>query len=64
MAENPILFGLPDSRRSEAPRGVYEGTESFTGDALYQKPGYAHQAQPAEPPYADQHVRWCGGEDE
>jgi hypothetical protein len=35
MAENPILFGLPDSRRSEAPRGVYEGTESFSGDALY-----------------------------
>ena len=25
-------FGLPDSRRSEAPRGVYEGTESVSGE--------------------------------
>jgi hypothetical protein len=46
--------------RSEAPRGVYEGTESFAGDACYRKPGYLHLAQPAEPPYADPHVRWCG----
>src|SRR5215469_2842984 len=53
-------LGLPDSRRSEAPRGVYEGTESFAGDACYRKPGYSHLAQPAEPPYADPHVRWCG----
>ena len=53
-------LGLPDSRRSEAPRGVYEGTESFVGDACYRKPGYSHLAQPAEPPYADPHVRWCG----
>jgi hypothetical protein len=53
-------LGLPDSRRSEAPRGVYEGTESFSGDAWYRKPGYPHLAQPAEPPYADPHVRWCG----
>jgi len=27
---------------------------------LYRKPGYPHLAQPAEPPYADPHVRWCG----
>ena len=57
-AEKPI-WGLPDSS-SEAPRGVYEGTESFPGDGLYRKPGYSHLAQPAEPPYADPHVRWCG----
>jgi hypothetical protein len=52
------LVGLPDARRSEAPRGVYEGTESFSGDAQYRKPGYSQVAQPAEPPYADPHVRW------
>jgi hypothetical protein len=55
-AEKPILFGLPDSRRSEAPRGVHEGTESLPGDASYRKPGYTHVAQPAEPPDADPHV--------
>jgi len=60
----PILLGLPDSKRSEAPRGVYEGTESFSGDESYRKSGYSHIAQPAEPPYADPHVRWCGREDE
>src|SRR5215469_18348815 len=53
-------LGLPDSRRSEAPSGVYEGTESLAGDACCRKPGYSHLAQPAEPPYADPHVRWCG----
>src|SRR5207253_11437444 len=57
------LVGLPDVSRSEAPRDVYEGTESFSGDAQYRKPGYSHLAQPAEPPYADPHVRWGGGED-
>ena len=31
-------LGLPDSRRSEAPRGVYEGTESFSGDACMESP--------------------------
>src|SRR6266566_3186862 len=54
------LVGLPDARRSEAPRDVYEGTESSSGDAQHRKPGFSHLAQPAEPPYADPHVRWCG----
>src|SRR2546425_11700846 len=56
----PIWFGLPEARRGEAPRGVQEGTESSPGDALCRTPGYSHLAQPAEPPYADPHVRWCG----
>src|SRR5215472_16838123 len=56
----PISLGLPDSRRSEAPRGVSEGTESFSGDASNRTSGYSHLAQPAAPPYADPHVRWCG----
>ncbi len=55
------LVGLPDVSRSEAPRDIYEGTESFSGDAQYRKPGYSHLAQPAEPPYADPHVRWGEG---
>src|ERR1700756_1841669 len=55
-AEKPILFGLQNTRRSEAPRGVYEGTESLPGDAWHGKPGYPHVAQPAEPPDADPHV--------
>src|SRR2546422_10995161 len=56
----PIWFGLPEAGRGEAPRGVQEGTESSPGDALCRTPGYSHLAQPAEPPYADPHVRWCG----
>jgi hypothetical protein len=31
----------------------------FSDDALHRKPDYLHQAQPAEPPYAEPHVRWC-----
>jgi hypothetical protein len=58
--QKPILFGLPEASRGETPRGVQEGTESSPGDALCRTPGYSHLAQPAEPPYADPHVRWCG----
>jgi len=32
------LVGLPDARRSEAPRDVYEGTESLSGDAQIESP--------------------------
>ena len=31
-------FGLPDSRRSEAPRGVYEGTESLLATPVIESP--------------------------
>jgi len=53
-------LGLPDSRQSEAPRGVYEGTQSFVGDACYRKPGCSPLAQPAEPPYADPYCTVVG----
>jgi hypothetical protein len=48
--------------RSEAPRDVYKGTESLSGDAQYRKPGYSQLAQPTEPPYADPYCG-VGGED-
>src|SRR5260370_19350053 len=53
-----IVWPSPEASRGEAPRGLQEGTESSPGDALCRTPGYSHIAQPAEPPYADPHVRW------
>ena len=38
--KKPILFGLAEASRGEAPRGIQEGTESPSGDALCRKPGY------------------------
>jgi hypothetical protein len=43
-AENPILFGLPEAQRSEAPSSRDEGTESLPGDEQTGKPGYSHVA--------------------
>ena len=38
----PILFGLPEASRGEAPRGLQEGTETSPGDALCRTSGYSH----------------------
>src|SRR5271167_1934517 len=38
--KKPILLGLAEASRGEAPRGIQEGTESPSGDALCRKPGY------------------------
>jgi hypothetical protein len=55
---NSLAFRIPGGVKLQG--ASTKGTESLSGDALYRKPGYSHLAQPAEPPYADPHVRWCG----
>src|SRR5215472_10650736 len=57
-------LGLPDSRRSEAPSGVYEGTESLAGDACCRKPGYSHLAEPPNRRMRTRMYGGVGGEDE
>jgi|ERR1700723_3352918 len=55
-----IVWPFPEAGRGESPEGPREGTESSLGDALCRTPGYSHIAEPAEPPYAEPLVRWCG----
>ena len=44
----------------ESPTDCRAFARSAFSICLSRKPGYSHIAQPAEPPYADPHVRWCG----